>query len=358
MKQPRIISAGGCLAALLGAGCSGGGVSPSSTANLPGVAALPGAITVGARGSSPAKSCLTKECIYVAAFQYGSRPDSVNVYPVSADGDVAPLWTISGPKTKIGRIENLAVDVDRNIYVATVDSILVYAPGAHGNVAPVRTVSGSNTGLAFPSDVAVDAHGITYVVNDDVYGKYSVTVYAAGANGNVAPIQTISGSKTMLNSPTGIAVDGQSNIYVLDYNYILAFAAGATGDVAPARKIWSKWMHKSAGITVNAQGAIYVGNSPSCSYSPPSCLGVSSVFRFPVGANGEVDRIKRIAGSKTRLSSPLAIALGPKRRNYVTDEDTLSIYVYATGAHGNVAPIQTIAGPNTGFDVPIGIDVR
>ena len=43
MKHPRIISAGGCLAALLVAGCSGGGVSPSSTASLPGASAPYGA---------------------------------------------------------------------------------------------------------------------------------------------------------------------------------------------------------------------------------------------------------------------------------------------------------------------------
>ena len=35
----------------------------------------------------------------------------------------------------------------------------------------------------------------------------SVTVYAADANGNVPPIRTISGSRTHLNGPAGIALD-------------------------------------------------------------------------------------------------------------------------------------------------------
>ena len=44
MKQPRIVSAGGCLAALLVAGC--GGMSPNSTASPLGGAAPQSAIGV------------------------------------------------------------------------------------------------------------------------------------------------------------------------------------------------------------------------------------------------------------------------------------------------------------------------
>jgi hypothetical protein len=42
-----------------------------------------------------------------------------------------------------------------------------------------------------------------YVANG---GNHSVPVYAANANGNIPPIQTISGSKTGLTEPLGIAV--------------------------------------------------------------------------------------------------------------------------------------------------------
>ncbi len=359
-----LVRASGCLAVLLVVGC--GGASPGSIANLPRIAMPPGPNTVGTKDGSPAKSCRIRKCIYVAARWHGSQPGSVNVYPIDADGNVKPIWTISGPNSKIKRIQNLTLDVNRDVYIARTDSILVYARGAHGDVAPVRTIRGSNTGLDFPQDVAVDAHGTTYVANHDVDGRSSITVYAPGTNGNVTPIQTISGSKTTLNYPAGIAVDGQSNIYVLDtfQPAILVFTAGATGDVAPVRTIVSRYMAIPSGIAVSAQGAIYVGNSASCFYGGSgSCYGpVSSVLLFPVGAKGEVDHLKKIAGPKTKLSDfgPLAIALGPKRI-YVTDGETRSLYVYGAAAHGNVAPIQTIFGPNTGFDYnfgPIGVDVR
>ena len=41
-----------------------------------------------------------------------------------------------------------------------------------------------------------------------------MTVYAAGANGNVARIQAISGSNTRLRQPFGIAVNAEGQIYV------------------------------------------------------------------------------------------------------------------------------------------------
>ena len=34
-------------------------------------------------------------------------------------------------------------------------SILVFAPGANGNVPPLRTITGSNTGLNYPVAIAV-----------------------------------------------------------------------------------------------------------------------------------------------------------------------------------------------------------
>ena len=126
MKRPRVISTGGCLAALLVAGCGGGGISPGSIANLSGVAAASGGVERATRHR--AKSCRRSECIYVAVLPGYSDPGSVNVYPASADGDVAPSWTISGPNTKDPRIANLAVDAARNVYVvdyvSTNDSIL------------------------------------------------------------------------------------------------------------------------------------------------------------------------------------------------------------------------------------------
>ncbi len=94
------------------------------------------------------------------------------------------------------------MDSNGLIYVANLiggassfGSITVYAAGATGNVAPVATITGSDTGLSAPQGIAVDGAGNVFVANltGGLLENGSVTVYAAGSNGDVAPINIISG---------------------------------------------------------------------------------------------------------------------------------------------------------------------
>lgn len=62
--------------------------------------------------------------------------------------------------------------------------------------------------LSSPYVVAMDDAGYVYVANAPQVSnpQGSILVFAPGLNGEVAPIQVISGSPTMLAAPTGIAV--------------------------------------------------------------------------------------------------------------------------------------------------------
>ena len=65
-----------------------------------------------------------------------------------------------------------------------------------------------------------------------------MTVYPLDLNGNVTPIEDISGSDTNIYSPEGVAVDPSGNIYVVNYtNEINVFAAGASGNAVPVQTI-------------------------------------------------------------------------------------------------------------------------
>jgi sugar lactone lactonase YvrE len=65
-------------------------------------------------------------------------------------------------------------------------------------------IVGSNTGLSCPNGVVVDSSGNIYVAD---YGAPAVYVFSAGANGNVAPTQTIpANGTTTLAKPIGIIV--------------------------------------------------------------------------------------------------------------------------------------------------------
>jgi hypothetical protein len=196
-------------------------------------------------------------------------------------GSSTPSRTISGSATGMASgssadfATSIAVGPDGSLYVTDLDptgttpEILVFGPGANGNVAPVRTISGTATTLSNSEDsgaapITVGPDGSLYVLDlaagsflggtgNGIFGIQRVLVFAPNANGNVAPSRIISGGLTGLSSPTsgaaslasssgreglGIAVDAASNIYVGTYStapnwQILRFPAGSNGNVAP-----------------------------------------------------------------------------------------------------------------------------
>jgi hypothetical protein len=134
------------------------------------------------------------------------------------------------------------------------NSITVYKHNAGGNAAPLKIIAGSKTLLKNPGHISEDAQGNLYVANsyssDDFYdydSNAAVLVFAHGANGNVAPIRRIAGSKTGIQHITALTVDlvtGKLFVssghptYSSDAPYypssnILRFAPGVTGNVAP-----------------------------------------------------------------------------------------------------------------------------
>jgi hypothetical protein len=334
-----------CAAVAILAGCNRGGsqVVPSSTA-----ASVSRPATVGAK-------------LYVA-----NGGNSVTVYDADAHGDVTPIRTINGSNTGLNGPDGVALDADKNIFVANFsNSVTAYAAGADGNVTPIRTISGSNTGLNTPVGVALDADGNIYIVNAAL-NHWSVTVYAASANGNVAPIRTITGPNTGLIEPTSVALDSSAEVFVANDtcfrrgycvpDQVTVYAAGANGDVAPIRTISgpdTKLDHPQ-GIALDSESHIYVTNF---FYKP-------SVTVYAAGASGNAPPIRTIRGSSTRLKSPGGIALDADGYVYIINfpnngkPDDNSVTAYGPGATGNVRPIQRIHGSKTGLDAPFGAAVR
>lgn len=271
--------------------------------------------TSSARVGQPtfnASPCATSSCIYVtsAGIAFGAITN-VTVYRATAGRKAAPVQTISGNATGLKSPFGIAVNSDREIFVANScffscgGSITVYATGANGNVAPIRTIEGSSTGLSNPGGIALDGR-LIYVTN--ITGN-SVTVYPAGAHGNMAPVRTLIGLNTGIHSPTGIALD--------------------------------------------TAGKMYVVNS-AC---PGSFNGNITVYA--ARANGDAKPLRTLQGSKTKLACPSGIALANDRMYVVNTGNGAQprVTVYAAGAHRNAAPIQTIIGPKTELHIPLGIAV-
>lgn len=316
---PALVSA-----VLLG-GCGGGsGTAPNASVLGAGGSALQPQATQPlssvARTQVRSASCLTHRCIYASGglSVNGNFVPSLGVFRTRANGKVAQVQAISGNKTGLN-LPGVAVDARRNVYAAGGGTVTVYAPGSNGNVAPSHTISGANTGLDHASGIAVDGRGKIYVVNST-----SVTEYAAGSNGNVKPAHTISGSRTGVASPNGIAVDTRDDIYVMNAtssgtSAVTVYAAGAHGNVTPIQTIAgpSTKLIGASGIAVDTADDIYV---TSCA-APSECSlnnSEGAVLVFASGANGNVSPIRDIEGQSTGLGEPGSIAVDAGSNIYVT----------------------------------------
>jgi 6-phosphogluconolactonase (cycloisomerase 2 family) len=119
---------------------------------------------------------------------------SIRVYSLDANGDAAPLREIKGDRTQLNWPAAMKLNPDNgDLYVANDigQSILVFrdVAKAQGNVAPVRVIKGPKTLLRNPTGVFIDTK------NQEVWasnlGNASATVYPLMANGDVAPLRRI-----------------------------------------------------------------------------------------------------------------------------------------------------------------------
>ncbi len=251
--------------------------------------------------------------IYVA----NQFSNSIAVYPLSASGDQPPLRHLIGAATLFDRPTGVFVDfVHDELVVSNFDDgedgfITVYPRTASGDTAPLRRIAGGATGLKWAVQPAVDpvTNEILVVCQGNGIVPAGVRVFPRTANGNVAPIRTLAGPKTKIDTPYGLHFDPAANqILVTDREgAISTFARTANGNTAPLRRI--------AGATSGLLETLGV-----------SLLGTSEI----VVANG-----------------------GLSGNNYSDD----AVLVFARNANGNVAPKRKINGPDTLLSGPTGVSV-
>lgn len=306
-----------------------------------------------------ASSC---PCLYVV----NSSANSVTVYPVAASGNSAPTRTITGPKTKLYSPRDVAVDDSGRIYVSNtyfatplVNRITVFSADANGNVSPIQSISGSKTQLHQPLGVAVDGSGKLYVANSEpASDSRDITVYAPGANGNVTPIATIT-SPTFAGGPSGLAWD-KNLIYVScsveEVWPISVYKSSDDGHVAPVRIIGSypgstdrSGLYNTYNIAVGGR-KIYAGNDTSRG------MNVASVTEYPIRADGNVPPSRTIEGKKTKVGDPSGLAVDANSDLYVSHSTYITVYAPGKGEHPK--PIRVLKGSKTRLDGAHGIAIH
>jgi 6-phosphogluconolactonase (cycloisomerase 2 family) len=260
---------------------------------------------------------------------YALNGDTQNWMPVfspDAKGNVAPNRALNVP----GHPFQMAADEEKQLLYMTIQSdnkVVVYRKQAEGAEQPIRTIEGLDTQLEDPHGLALDIKDRLIFVsnfgNADIragrgerYGKFdppSITVYSMEASGNVKPLRTIEGPKTLLNWPAHMVFsEERGELFVANDadNSILAFRATDQGDVAPTRMIKGPktGIKSPPGIALDPKlGELYVAN-----------MGTPSITVFPLTASGDVPPTRTIRGGPAdavglMIGNPGAVGYDSKR---------------------------------------------
>lgn len=266
-------------------------------------------------------------------------------------------FTVPGA-TASAHPRDLATDASGHLYVDVFDDALSgiaiydHVPGcANTNVLPDAVLTGPHTGLGSTYSLAIDSLGRLYVANIGSDGESQISIFAAGASGDVAPIATIRGDKTLLGAQSGtppgftksVRVDSNFNVYTANsIGQIAVFSAGSTGNVAPSRIIAGDKTHLvDPVIALGSDDSIYAANFEG-----------NSITVYPPGANGNVSPTRIITGGNTHVRLPFAVAVCSDGTLYVAANGILT---FNPNSDGNVAPRSVVSDGNSGVFQPIAL---
>ena len=211
-----------------------------------------------------------------------------------ADGNVAPVRNIFGPKTQIGMINALALDpVHGEIFVPQNDRVLVFDRDADGDVAPIRILEGPPE---LPSNwarrLAVDpVNNLLIATNALNRGEgRAIRIFERTASGNARPLRVITGP-------------GAADVWLMRVNPANGMIFGVVRPGSTGGQ---------AGTVEELQGR----------YDLEDYVGVWSVFD-----DGDVPPRWTIGGPNLILKDARGIALDPERQDvYVSDKTINALF--------------------------------
>jgi len=235
-------------------------------------------------------------------------------------------------------------------------SVTVFAADATGNVAPVQHIVGPKTQLNWPTGISVDsARGEVYVSNA---AGDSINVYSTKATGDVAPIRQIKGPKTMLRNPNGVSVDPvNGEVWAANFggHTATAYKWDANGNAEPIRVIRSAPL--TAPTTLISNPYMIAMDTRRNEVLVPNCVAQPRIAAYSTSADKNVAPSRIIEGQNTKLNRTVhAIAYDDVHDEIVVQSNMgQAIVTYRGGANGDEAPIRIIQGPKTLLRDPVSL---
>jgi uncharacterized protein (TIGR03437 family) len=279
-------------------------------------------------------------------------------------GGAPPPTPAPAASVPIGPPERVTSDKAGNLYISALNSVFQLSPAGTltvvaGNSRPGFSGDGGPATLAQlngPQGIAVDPFGDIFIADT---GNNRVRVVTADGN-----IQTVAGTgqpslypisgpatQSPLNSPGGVAVDANENIYIADSgNHLIrivtldgninSFAgvtypgfAGDTGSALLAN------LYDPQDVAVGSNGTVYIadtGNARIRAVTPDGLINtVAGTGSLGFAGDGG-------AATSASLSQPYAVSVDSKNQLYIADLGNLRIRKVDTSSN-----ITTLAG--TGF---------
>ena len=231
--------------------------------------------------------------------------------------------------------EGVAVDAQGNVYVADNGNSLIRKITPAG---VVSTLAGNGTyGLAdgpattasfsAPADVALDGQNNVYVADFDNNCIRKIT--PAGVVSTLAGTKTGgfadgAGSTARFSGPNGLVLDAQGNVYVSDYfNHVIrkVTPAGVVSTFAGTGTRGSvdgpgstAQFMAPEGLAIDAQGTLFVADFGGGRIRKITAAGVVSTLAG-TGTKGQTNG----PGNTAQFSGPTGIALDPQGNAYVAD---------------------------------------
>src|SRR5207302_9937797 len=131
-----------------------------------------------------------------------------------------------------------------------------FPAGQNGNVFPNREISGPRTGIVSPRGLALDGSGRLFVADQ---ASNKVLVFDDDATGDTAPIAVLAG----LKSPERVFVDQLLNVYVSNRgdDSIAVFITSGPQSWTHSATIRSTAMHQPEGVAADQQGRIAISTT-------------------------------------------------------------------------------------------------